>query len=933
VTRIDPPDWRAIVRARFSGEAFRPEAAEELVEELAQHLESAYQDLRARGKTSEDARAELRRQLEAPELMEGVRSRLRSGTTPTPGIDSTQGRQWLPAMVAFDLRYAVRALRRAPILSAVIVLSLSVVIGANTAIFGLIDALVLRRLPIPDAHELVAIHTSNKGEPHGFEYRQLQLVRDAAEMPALQAFRAEPAAIRTARDSADLWVDMVTGGYFNLLRISPLLGRTFTENDESSLAPVVIISEDFWDTYFDRDSSVVGKPLTVGMVSATIVGVLPRAFAGIHFARRMQLAMPIGLSPGGFTDPASLQVTMLARRSVSDANFARLNATIGNCCIDPRKFGFTPPARGNRPPAQPAESAPSAQWRAFSQADSTAHISVADISRGLPWDSDYRGRYSRMLFALAAGGAILLVIACVNVAALMVSRAAARSRDFAIRLAMGASRRRVATQLFTETLLLATAGAALGILVAQAANRLLLHNLPPVAARLSDALVWRPSTMVFLFTAGIVVLSTTLVGLWPARDAARADVITPLTGGRKRTSSRWPVGATLVSVQVACTIVLVVLGTLFAATVRELTRTEGGYGTRNVLLARLGTASFEDSTSALLTRHQELLRDVSTVPGVRGVAFSTSAPVIQDMMAWTSFDLSGNKPVRGKSGRVNIVSPGFFAASGIGMEQGRDFTAADQRNAEPVVIVSASLARRHFPRGAIGAPVGLSHGTARIVGVARDARYDKLAGEPSLRKVDEDIVYFPIAQSRMPLRIFQSMTLIVRTDGDAIDMIPALRSRVSEVAPELNIYLFTTVGQLLDNVTVGERFLAALTNVFAALALLLASAGVFGVMSYQVTQRTREIGVRMALGARPADAVWLVLRRALIVAGIGAAGGTALALAAAHAVRAQLYGVSAANPLVLAFAAAVLVSVAIVAALLPSRRAALVDPLTALRAE
>lgn len=401
MTRIDPPDWRAIVRDRVGHEGFRQEDLDDVIEEVAQHLEASYAELRARGQPPVEARAELEGHLESLLLVDAIQARsARTDSTPAVGLESD--RAGLLSTFSFDLRHAARSLRRAPVLAAVIVGSLGIVIGANTAIFGVIEAGLLRRLPVPQADELVALEPVHERLPLWFDYRQFLQVRAVDGIADLEAFRIEGAAVRVGTDSLDAWVDMVSGGFFQLLGVPPLLGRTIAAHDEAAAAPVVVVSEDFWRRYLDADSSAIGRTITVGATVAPIIGVLPDEFTGVHFARKMSLAMPISLSVAFGPDFASLDVTLIGRRTSPDNDFARVEAAIRACCADPKRR-FFPADVSERPRARP-DNPPRTSNSWLADTDIAANLAVRDASHWLPWNTDYRERYGTVLFALAAGG-------------------------------------------------------------------------------------------------------------------------------------------------------------------------------------------------------------------------------------------------------------------------------------------------------------------------------------------------------------------------------------------------------------------------------------------------------------------------------------------------------------------------------------------------
>jgi predicted permease len=560
------------------------------------------------------------------------------------------------------------------------------------------------------------------------------------------------------------------------------------------------------------------------------------------------------------------------------------------------------------------------------------HVLAIDVSRGLSHPKmDLRGEYRRILFLLMGGVAIVLLIACANVGNLLLARAAARQRELAVRMSMGATRSRVMRQLLTESFELAALGGLVGLGLSRLGLSILSHSLPSIA-ELVDMVEVRPSATILAFTATTTFACTLLFGVFPALRAARHDIVSPLKEGGRGTgrSRRFGVDRGIVIAQVALALVLVCAATLFVATLRNLKQFDGGYGSTRILLARIETRGTAYEKGGIMPFYEEILNRARVTPGVSRVAMASAVPVFGGRSMRDQIRVPGYEPAPDEdvSSWYAAVTPDYFATTGIGLESGRDFDDRDGATAEKVAIVSQTFARHYFAgRNPIGGSIVLGDGATatsmRIVGIARDARYADLRSPPT------EIYYTPVTQSGG----WPFLVLAVRTSIDPETVAPALRRQIREVAPALRTMGLTSVEASLDDALARERLAAALATLFGSLAVSLAAVGLYGVVAYNVSRRTQEIGVRMALGARPRDVTWLVVRQTLIMTGIGIVIGVPLALVAARAIGAQLYGVGASDPRAMLGAATLLVLVGAAASVVPGGRAARVDPSEALRAD
>ncbi len=942
-------DWRAELRMRLlsSGESTDAAREAEVVDELAQHLEDQYAELLGLGITPDAARATLLAQLDDPASPLGTavaaRVAVNAGRRPTMNSDDTigvaaddrAGVRGIVASIRGDLRYGWRSLKRTPAFTSVIVLSLAVVIGANTAIFGLLDAILVRRIALPHAEELVALRPMDGYSQAAFGRDDYEMLMHTPGMPRIEGYRLSPVVLGDPADQNDqsvAWLQLVTGGYFDLMGAPPLLGRTLSANDAREANTVAVVSEDFWHEHLGGDRAAVGKPIVVNGVRVAVVGVMPRSYHDIFFAHPFTIAMPLASATAVGDDPRHTAIDLVARfpRGAEDgAMRARVSVAYRDCCMHATSSDVRASPSG-LPLGAFGDAPTSAFGKTRDSSDALPHMLVVDASRGITWSKDFRGEYRVVLYALMGGVSVLLLIACANVGTLLLARAAERQREFAVRMALGASGARMLRQLLTETLLLVLTGTVLGIALAWAATVALLHELPSNATQLGDVIAWRVSPTILLFTILAMVCCTLVAGIWPARRAARTDVLAAMSGA-DRAASRgrsWAAERVLTCTQMALALVLASSASLFVATLRNLQRGDGGYRTRNVLVARVEFGGAKADAPRLV---RSLETAMTQVPGVDAAALSLAAPVLSDAIYMLPIEVVDHARAKGEDPPwFNAVSPGFFASTGVGLVAGREFDDNDTDGREPVAIVNETFARRYFgPSNPVGRSLTLvlkDRRQLRIVGVAHDAQYSDVHANPT------PMWYMPLDQA-LPLGEGPRLALTLRTSADPVSVASTVRRTIGEVAPAAYIRTLASVGQLLDDALARERFAAALAAIFGTVALGLAALGVYGVTARSVARRTSEIGIRMALGAAPADALWLVMRHTIVVALCGVAVGAPLAIAANKGVASQLYGIRATDPRVLIGAALVLTLVAVVAALLPGRRAARVDPVIALRAE
>jgi putative ABC transport system permease protein len=836
-----------------------------------------------------------------------------------------------------DLRLALRSLRATPIVTTVAILSLALGIGANTAIFSLVDSLLLRTLPAREPQRLVLI-SDNPASPFGaqsFTYpiwdqiRQRPQLFDAAL--AWSSNRFDLAAGGETEFVDGFWA---SGGLFDALGVPAMLGRTFTDADDQppGASPaarggrdgaVAVISYAFWQRRFGGAADAIGRRIAIERVPFTIVGVMPPGFFGPEIGRRFDIALPLGDEP-----LVRGKETFLAARSTWWLTImARLKPGQSLESATAALRGVQPQIRAATLPDWPPNELGDYLKDPFT------------LLPGAGGDSGLRRRYERPLVTIMVVVALVLLIACANIANLLLARAAARRHEISVRLALGASRWRLARQFLTESAVLAAAGAALGLLVARWGSRLLVTQLstPTNHVFLDLSIDWR----MLVFTIGVTAGTALLFGIAPA---FRAGDIEPMEAikehGRGSEGSGAPVfggrvslSTALVVAQVAVSVVLVVAAGLFVRTFSSLTNLRLGFEADRVLVVTMNALSVQTAPSQRLALFERARASVGAVPGVAGAALSVITPV--GNMTWNdriSVPDGAPLPERQSVTNMNAITPGWLATFGTPLVSGRDFTPHDVKGSQPVALVNQAFARKFLRAGAtpIGRIVELGglntkEAPKEIVGVVADAVY------LNLRQAIPATMYVPMAQldDRSFVRPMVNLSVRAQTGSPAL-LARSVAAAIGQVNPDLALTFRPLVDQVHASLT-QERLVAMLAGFFGALALLLAGLGLYGVTSYAVSRRRTEIGIRMALGAAPAGVVRLVLSRVSWQVGAGVLLGAAVSLWASRFVATLLYGLEPRDPATLAAAAVVLGCVGGVAGWLPARRASRVDPAEVLR--
>jgi putative ABC transport system permease protein len=815
------------------------------------------------------------------------------------------------------VRDAARSLRATPVVTLMAILSLVFGIGANTAIFSIVDGLYLRSLPVEDPGQLVMLRAADGrrrfwSNPMWEQIRARESLFDGAFAWGAARLNLAPRGETEVVDG--LWV---SGRMFDVLGVPAVLGRTIGEGDDrrggGPDGPVAVISYGFWQRRFNGAADVIGRTLTVERVPFTIVGVTPPRFFGVEAGRTFDVAIPIGTEPLVYGAASSLD----GRSSGWLNMMVRLKSSQSAGAGEAALRGVLPQIREATIPPELGQAA-----RDSFLAEGFALVAAATDGFGL------RDRYRQPLTTIMVVVALVLLIACANVANLLLARATARRQELSIRVALGASRLRIARQLLTESLMLSAIGSIGGLAVAQWGSRVLMRQFATSAGNVFLPLTidWR----ILGFTAAVAIVTAVLFGMAPALRGMRVDSNDALNarGRGSAAETRFGMGNLLVVGQVALSVVLVVAAGLFLRTFATLATRDVGFDRDPVLIATINTLPARLEPAARAELFRRALDAARVMPGAESVALSAVTPVSGNA-ASTRIEIDGpSLPERDRIVSFHRVSPEWFRTYRTSLLAGRDFNGDDRRDTPQVAIVNETFVRRFLSgRNPIGVRVrqaqsGRPFVEREIVGFVKDAAYR------DLREPTPPTLYIPyLQQPEAP----QIMSLSVR----AASASPGLLARpLAGALTQLHGDVTITVTRLADQVNASlaqERIVAWLSGFFGALALLLAALGLYGVTSYAVNRRRTEIGIRMALGAAPGRVVALVFRRAAVLVGLGMVAGAAASLWAMQFVAALLYGLQPRDPLTLAAAIIVLAAVGAAAAWLPARRASRIDPMCVLR--
>jgi predicted permease len=827
-----------------------------------------------------------------------------------------------------QLRYAVRSLIKSPGFAVVAILSLALGIGANTAVFSMLDQVLLHALPVQNPDELVQF--SQRGEIYGSntgmnavsyplyeDFRNHNHDQDQVFSGILCRYQTSISA-SFAGHSELANGELVSGSYFQVLGVRPALGSLFTTASDATRggAPFAVLGYDFWKTRFAGDATIVGKEILVNNNKLTVIGVAQPGFDGVDRLFPTQIYIPIMMAQqfGGHSlDDRRFRWVQVFARLKPGVSLAQAQAS-----LQPYLHGVLEMEVKQK---EFANASPYAREQFLKSS-----LALLPGARGDRKADQY---LEGPLWAMMGMVLLVLLMACANVANLMVARSMARQKEVAIRLALGATRMRLVGQLLLESGILSLVGAALGFVIARPAMRLLNGFMPQIDPPLK--FVTDPDLRALAFTIAVSVFTALAFGLAPALRATRPDLAPTLkdqagavVGGGQSMRKM------LVMAQVALSLLLLTGAGLFSRSLANLKDLGAGFEVHHLLSFNVDPKLNGYNPPRAKIFYQQLTQQLKALPGAQ-----TAALCVAPLLSYNDWDSNWTvegyvaKPGENANSHVNYVSPGFFNALQIPMDGGRDFTDKDSEGAPKVAIVNRKFARYYFgDRDPVGRHIGEGNDSntktnIEIIGVVGDTKYETMRDEIPRQ------VYTPYLQTEGTF----PMTAYVRSGAGPAEMFPMIRSAVQKLDSNLPIFMMKTAEQARDESVAVDRMAASLSTAFGVLATLLAAIGLYGVMAFLVTRRTREIGVRMALGAGTGNVLWLVVREVLMLAGFGVVVGLPLAIAATRLLASLLYGVGKNDPLAIAVALLGIIAVAVVSAYLPARRATRVDPVTALRYE
>jgi predicted permease len=873
----------------------------EMDEELRLHIECHAEDLIRSGISREEARR---------------LARIEFGSLESMKEDCRQawGFRLLDEFRA-DIRLALRAMHRNPGFTAIGLLSLALGIGANTAIFGVVDAVLLRLLPVHDPNQLVFVQASGTAGRSGPPYPFFELVRErATSFASMAAFSQSSMELETERGrelARGVWV---SGSFYETLGVRPILGRTLTTSDDrrssgdDSVAPVAVISRSFWMQRFGGDTDTVGQSVRIFKQSVTIIGVMPDETMSLEPGSPVDIAVPMMWSdPSMMRNRSSLWLNIVGRLKPGVAiEGARTEADV---LFQGYMAGVQLSAEIRRMVLQ--------------------RIDLSAAGQGL---GGLRNRFLKPLTVLMLLAGLVLLAACVNISSLLLARATARQREFAVRLALGASRARLIRQSLTEAMALVGIGTILAIPLAMWSHQALsAYFADGTSSIILDLSV---NGRVMAFTVAVAALSGFTLGIIPALRASGLHPALGIHGGSRgivgnRTTIRF--GRVMVVIQVALSVVLVSGAGLFVRSLKQLESVDLGFRREGILTMEITPEREMFGTTQWLNLQTELLDRVRRIPEVRSAGWTSMSP-FSGRDRGAVVEPAGFTPRIETDKHIHLaaITPDYFSTIGLPLLLGRGFDIQDHGTAPKVAILNETAARFYFgDGGAIGKTIRFTNYPSReliyeVVGIVKDAKHD------GIRDTAMRFIYVPIPQS---LDRINRLALVVRLDGRPSSAVTSIREQIQRVSSTLLITNVATMEQQVGRTLQQERLIATLSAAFGAVALLLSAIGLYGVVAYSVSRRTSEIGIRMALGASRASMVRMILREGLTLAAVGIATGLPVVWLVAGLAKALLYGVTPFDPLTLATTALLLLAFSILAAVVPAMRASLLDPSSALRTE
>jgi putative ABC transport system permease protein len=916
------PDWSKEVRAAIARLNMDPAREAELVEELSQHLTDRYNELRCNGVDDTAACRLLKAELNDDKLVAELSPLLStSPETAAPGLDR---RERLFAGVGNDLRQAARLLRLNPGFATLAILSLALGIGANTAIFELIDAVVMRTLPVPSPQQLADIQEVHGARIGSTVARQKefsfaiwdQLRQEQKAFSGIAAWSTERFDMGQggeARYAEGMWV---SGSFFDVLQVQPVLGRLIAPSDDYRGCGIrgAVISNAFWQREFGGRGDVIGSKLSLDGHPFEIVGVTPPSFFGLEVGRNFDVVLPLCTEPaihreGAWTADSTTWWLAAIGRLNQVWTFKRASAELAS--IAPGIYSATLPA----------------EYDAAARKDYLRYSLTAQPAA--TGDSPLRKQYADPLWMLLSISGLVLLIACANLANLMLARASARQREMALRLTLGASRLRLIRQLLAESLLLALSGATIGIALAQVLGSLLTAYIGNATDPIFLPLY--PDLRVLSFTFGVALLTCVLFGVTPAIQAANADPGTVMkTAGRGLTAGRqrFLLRRGLIVSQVALSLVLLVAALLFVQTFRNLLALDAGFRQEKVLVADFDFSPLNVPAANRLEYKRELLQKVKNIPGVISASETSIVPLSGD--GWNEFIDIPSASISRKLVYFDAASAGYFQTLQTPMLAGRDFTENDTPASPPVAIVNQQFARSFLGQAN---PIGMTFGVKQPGGTPEKLyRIVGLVGNTKYRDLREDLIPIIFVAEYQIAAPGTDSTFLIRSNETPSALIASLKDATAKSSSAIVLNFSVLRTSILERLT-RERLMATLSGFYGILAAVLAIVGIYGIISYMVARRRNEIGVRIALGADKVNILGMILGEAVVLLVIGLVAGTGLAAAAGNAAQAMLFGLAPFDPLTLALAAGGLTIIAVVASTIPAVRAVAVDPIQVLREE
>ncbi len=893
----------------------RRQQEEQLEKELRHHLDLHTSDLIAQGYNPEEARRRAHLALGGPEQVKEM-------------CRDARGTRWFEELLQ-DLRIGVRMLRKNPSFTLVIAATLALGIGANTAIFGLVDALLLRPLPVVDAPGQLVLLVRGDGRGSTLSYPDFMDLRERNEVLSdLTLFTQVPISFGNKVRSEVVLGAMVSGNYFDVLGIKPSLGRTFLPEEDRTPGthPVVVLSHSFWQSRFNSDRTLVGQTIVLNNQRFTVVGITPAGFDGESPPMKISLWIPVMMTSAMRWEPGQERQDPLSNRQ--NENFGAIGRLKEDVSIVQAQAALETINRQ----LEEANPPPPVQRLNPDDDRSLRLLSPQGIMMG-----PIREMAATSSWLAGATVLAVLLIACANVANLLMARAATRRKEVAVRLALGATRGRLIRQLLTESVLLALVGATAGLFLAYWINQLLMAFKPPFPPPFTFTLDLSFDIRTFAFTFLLAIATGVIFGLVPALQASRPDVLPALKDESNAEGARvrWlNLRNALVITQVALSLALLISTGLFLRTLRYAQQVDLGFNPDHVLAASFNLRLQRYNEAQGREFYQRIVERIEKLPGVQTASVANLLPLgfiwLSTPVVPEDREVSLNERVF--AGDVSVGSR-YFETISTPLLRGRDFNAQDTINSPPVAIVSEKLVARLWPEmkdpgEALGKRlrVGRSNSiSCEVIGVSKDSRNDifnRIDREP------EPTIYRPFAQNYSALA-----SLIVRTDGDPRGLVSAVRREVATLDENLPPQNLQPLSETVSLASWSARTGAAVLGVFGLLGLVLAAIGIYGVMSYSVSRRTREIGLRMALGAETRDVIKLIFKQAMGLTLIGAIIGLVLAVAVTRLIASLLYGVTATDPATFAEVVLFVIGVAMLACYLPARRATKVDPMKALRCE